>query len=77
MWIERINEHADKNACKVLVGNKIDLESERKISRQDAEKLAAQYQIEYFEVSATQDNPNVTPIFETLFMQLYRKRLET
>ena len=70
-----LHKLADKNACIILVGNKIDLEDQRKISRQNAENVASQYQIEYFEVSTKQENSKVTPIFESLIMQMYRKRL--
>ncbi len=47
-----IYDHADQNICKLLVGNKIDLENERKITRKEAEELAAQYQMKYYEASA-------------------------
>ncbi len=40
-WMESIYEHADQNICKVMVGNKIDLESERKTSYKEASDLAA------------------------------------
>ena len=40
-WMESIYEHADENICKVMVGNKIDLEDERKISTKEARELAS------------------------------------
>ena len=40
-WMESIYEHADENICKVMVGNKIDLEDERKISAKEARELAS------------------------------------
>ena len=39
-WMESIYEHADQNICKVMVGNKIDLDDERKISQKEASELA-------------------------------------
>ena len=39
-------------ACKILVGNKIDLEESRTVTQEDGEKLAAKYGMKYFEVSA-------------------------
>ena len=36
MWLESINTEADENVCKILVGNKIDMNDERKISQTDA-----------------------------------------
>ena len=58
-WMESIYEHADQRICKVMVGNKIDLEDERKISKKEAEDLAALYQMKYFEASAKK-NINIT-----------------
>ena len=40
-WMESIYEHADANICKVMVGNKIDLDDERKISKGEAIEFAA------------------------------------
>ncbi len=51
-WMESIDEHADQSICKLMVGNKIDLEDDRKISKKEAEDLAAQYHMKYFEASA-------------------------
>ncbi len=38
-WMDSIYEHADQNICKVMVGNKIDLEN-RKISMREAKDVA-------------------------------------
>ena len=51
-WMESIVEHADKDICKVMVGNKIDLEDERRISQKEAMELAQTYNMKYFEASA-------------------------
>ena len=40
MWLESIYQHADENIAKVLVGNKIDREEDRKISEHDARQMA-------------------------------------
>ena len=40
MWFEQIESHADAGIAKILVGNKIDLEDERKITKQQAEQMA-------------------------------------
>lgn len=37
---------------KVLVGNKIDLDEERKVSREEGQALANQHKMQYFETSA-------------------------
>ena len=70
-----ISDHADQNICKIMVGNKIDLKDERKISKKEAEELAAKYQMKYYEVSAKQ-NIGLSECLETLFGQVYRKRFD-
>lgn len=51
-WLESINQHADPNIVKILVGNKIDLEEERKVSTEEARDLAKMHKMPYFEASA-------------------------
>ena len=51
-WVDSINAHAGLSAARVLVGNKIDLEEDRVVTKMQAEELAAQYGFSYFEVSA-------------------------
>ena len=51
-WLESIYQHADPSIVKVLVGNKIDLEDERKVTQADAKALADQHKMMYFETSA-------------------------
>ena len=41
MWFEQIESHADAGIAKILVGNKIDLADDRKITAQQAEEMAA------------------------------------
>ena len=39
-WLESIYQHADPNIVKILVGNKIDLEEDRRVSTEEARALA-------------------------------------
>jgi GTPase SAR1 family protein len=48
-----------------MVGNKIDLEDERKISTKEAQELANSFQMQYFEASA-KENKGINEFFETL-----------
>ena len=75
-WMESIFEHADQNICKVMVGNKIDLEDERKIPQKEAQDLANQFQMKYFEASAKMDM-GISQFFETLMTQVWQKRQES
>ena len=54
-WLNSIYQHSDPNIAKVLVGNKLDLVEERKITKSQALKIAHEHGIEYFETSAKED----------------------
>ena len=73
-WMESIYEHADPNICKVMVGNKIDLD-DRRVQTNDARDMATQYKMKYFEASAKQ-NIGIAEFFEELMTQVYKKRQE-
>ena len=51
-WMASIQDHSDSNICKLMVGNKIDLENERRITKKEGEELAAQFGMKYYEASA-------------------------
>ena len=51
-WINEIKEEISENVTIVLIGNKIDNEKERKISKAQGEKLANDYNVSFFETSA-------------------------
>ena len=73
-WMTSIYKHADPNIAKVLVGNKLDLE--RMVSKSEAQKVAQEHGMDYFEVSA-KDNINVqevmTYIMDKVHENLYSK----
>lgn len=50
-WMESIDQHADKSVNRILIGNKCDM-PDRVVSRAEAEGLAKDYGIAYFETSA-------------------------
>jgi small GTP-binding protein len=63
--IKRIEKNEVNNLPKVIVGNKLDLNEERKITYQHAEEFAKSIGASYFETSAfTDSNGNVKKIFE-------------
>ena len=51
-WINEIKEEISEEVTIVLIGNKIDNEGERKISKEQGEKLANDYNVPFFETSA-------------------------
>lgn len=71
-WLDSIRDSADvlsPTVDVVLIGNKCDLE--RFVSEDEAEELASQYKIRYFETSA-KDNTNVSEAFNYLATLAYR-----
>ena len=51
-WVVAINRNCEENIATLLVGNKCDLEEERVVSKDEAEQLAAENNMQYFETSA-------------------------
>ena len=71
-WMSSIQEHADVNIIKYLVGNKIDLTEGRKVSKEEGEEMAKRYEMKYFETSA-KDNINVAETIEGLANEIFEK----
>ncbi|ELP83903.1 hypothetical protein EIN_440870 [Entamoeba invadens IP1] len=68
----------------VLCGNKIDLNTQRKVSREDGEKMAKEFKVPFYEISA-QYNINVTQCFLAIvdeilknntFLELYNENVK-
>ena len=55
-----------------LIGNKTDLEENRKINKNDAQTVAEKHSAIYFECSA-KENSLITPIFEDLVRRVRNK----
>ncbi|EMP28212.1 Ras-related protein Rab-13 [Chelonia mydas] len=51
-WMKSIKENASAGVERLLLGNKCDMETKRKVQRERAEKLAKEHGIRFFETSA-------------------------
>ena len=69
-WIKQIEQNAQNNVCKVLVGNKCD-KSDRVVSFEDGKKLAQDFGMEFFETSA-KSNINVSETFTFLTKEILK-----
>ena len=70
--IEKLFENADKNAFKYVLGNKIDLEDQRKIKEDEAKGICEKFKYVYKEISC-KSGQNIKEVFDEIFEQ-YIKR---
>ena len=62
-WMEQIRQSDPTNeTCKILIGNKCDLEGERQVSIEEGHELAKELDVPFLETSA-KDNSNVEQVF--------------
>ena len=66
-YINEINNNCKENIIIILLGNKTDLEKDRKISKQKGSELADKYKFFFMETSCVK-NHNVADAFETLII---------
>ena len=65
-WIKQINDTQPENIAKIIVGNKCDCsDSDRQVSKEEGQALAAKYGVKFLESSA-KDNFNIPEIFNSL-----------
>ena len=78
-WIENINQNNEGNIGKILLGNKLDLEDNREVLKEDAEKLANELECQYFEGSAKSGENIIEALDEVakISFQNYKSLLES
>ena len=64
-WISQIKEESSPNVIIYIVGNKIDMENERKVTTEEGKKIADDYKLPFIETSAKSDI-NINETFEDL-----------
>ena len=70
-WLIEIEKNASKNVYKILVGNKCDMESERKVTVEQGKDFAAQYGMKFFETSA-KESTNVSDSFIAMTREIIK-----
>ena len=74
-WISDLKTNGEENITIVLLGNKSDLESERKITLEQGKEKAEFYKLAFMETSALNGN-NIENAFSELITQVYKNHHE-
>ena len=75
--MESIKDNADKKIPIILVGNKCDINDEkRKVTFEEGEKKGNEFQIPFFETSC-KDGINVKEVFERIVNDIILKKNQT
>ena len=70
-WLIEIEKNAPKDIYKILIGNKCDLEIERKVTVEQGTDFAAKYGMQFFETSSKQ-SINVSDSFITMIRDIIK-----
>ena len=68
-WVRDIKEEVNEKAILFLIGNKIDMEDQRKIPKEKGVELAEEFKIPFFEASA-KSGENVDEVFKALYNKI-------
>ena len=71
-WYEQAVKEAGKDISIILVGNKCDLESERKVSKEQGEEKARSMNASFFETSAL-SKVNIDDIFNEIVNNIFQR----
>lgn len=70
-WVTELNTFLSEKTPRILCANKIDLTDQRRVSREEGEALAAEFNIPYMEISA-KTSENIDDVFHQLGVTLIK-----
>ena len=70
-WISELKSTSESNITIILVGNKCDLENERKVTKEEGEEKAKFYNMAFIETSAL-NGTNLEKAFDELIKDVYK-----
>ena len=76
MWLRELRTHSGPDIKVILIGNKIDLESERKISKEQGERFAKENKINIFVETSAKTGINAQKTFIDVADLLYQDYLK-
>jgi small GTP-binding protein len=71
MWLKELRTHANPDVKVILIGNKVDLENERKISTEEGEKFAKANKFDKFVETSAKTGINTLSTFVEIAFLLY------
>lgn len=71
-WLRNIDEHAQEDVVKLLIGNKCDMQQPRDVKREEGEMLADEYDMSFFETSA-KENESIDEAFECIAREIMER----
>ena len=71
-WITEIEKYSQAGVCKILVGNKCDMEDRRQVQFDEGREFAAQFGMPFLETSA-KATQNVDMAFDTMTREIKDK----
>ena len=72
LWIKDLKQNSSPDIKIFLIGNKIDLEDDRKVNKEHAEKLKNDYEFDYFNETSAKTGFNAKEIFVKAAQILYK-----
>ena len=77
-WLTNLKKYVDEDTIIVLIGNKTDLEEERQVSTEEAEKFQEEKEIDYFiELNPFTEKEKVDDLFNTTIENIYKTYLHS
>ena len=70
-WIKDLKQNSNPDIKIFLIGNKVDLEDQRKVSKEEAQKLKDDYEFEFFVEASAKTGFNAKEIFIKAAQLLY------
>lgn len=71
-WINEIEKYSQAGVCKILVGNKCDMEDRRQVTFEEGQEFASQFNMPFLETSA-KETQNVDMAFDTMTKEIKDK----
>ena len=72
LWIKDLKQNSSPDIKIFLIGNKSDLEDDRKVNKENAEKLKNDYEFDYFNETSAKTGFNAKEIFVKAAQILYK-----